>query len=253
MRRDSTTCTFSDSFRRRLNMYKQAASAAGVGMLALAQPAGAKIVYTPTHVVVPRGWPGTYFLDLNHDGVADIEFENWWNNDPDKSVGFLAAIPAKKGNGVRGYTTGFFGWASAIRAGVKVGPSGRFISARYGFYMDMSCYGPWNDVKNRYLGVRFTIKGSTHYGWARMNVNCNPGNFQITPVLTGYAYETIPNKPIIAGKTKGPDVITVEAGSLGALAQGSAGLAPGPRKESTSSMRKRQFAKEHQEHSYEAQ
>jgi hypothetical protein len=32
------------------------------------------------------------------------------------------------------------------------------------------------------------------------------------------ADETIPNKPIITGKTKGPDLITVEAGSLGALA-----------------------------------
>jgi hypothetical protein len=38
--------------------------------------------------------------------------------------------------------------------------------------------------------------------------------------LTGYAYETIPNKPIIAGKTKGPDVFTVQPGSLGHLARG---------------------------------
>jgi hypothetical protein len=32
----------------------------------------------------------------------------------------------------------------------------------------------------------------------------------ITAVLTGYAYETIPNKPIITGKTKGPDDGSVE-------------------------------------------
>ena len=66
--------------------------------------------------------------------------------------------------------------------------------------------GQWiNDgkgVKNRYLGIRFVIKGKIHYGWARLTVT--PGkNFQAT--LTGYAYETIANKPIIAGRTKGPD------------------------------------------------
>jgi hypothetical protein len=33
--------------------------------------------------------------------------------------------------------------------------------------------------------------------------------------LTGYAYETIPNKPIITGKTKGPDVITLDPATLG--------------------------------------
>ena len=41
-------------------------------------------------------------------------------------------------------------------------------------------------------------------------------------MLTGYAYETIPNKLIITGKTKGPDVITAQPGSLGHLAQGAA-------------------------------
>ena len=43
-------------------------------------------------------------------------------------------------------------------------------------------------------------------------------------MLTGYAYETVPNKPIIAGKTKGPDVATLpmetRAGTLGHLALG---------------------------------
>jgi hypothetical protein len=45
-------------------------------------------------------------------------------------------------------------------------------------------------------------------------------NKGIVARLTGYAYETVPNKPIIAGKTKGPDVITMPAGSLGELARG---------------------------------
>jgi hypothetical protein len=74
-------------------------------------------------------------------------------------------------------------------------------------------------VKNRYLGLRFIIKGETHFGWARLNVACNLGSKKIG-LLTGYAYETIANKPIIAGKTKGPDFITVQPASLGQLARG---------------------------------
>jgi hypothetical protein len=76
-------------------------------------------------------------------------------------------------------------------------------------------FGYWNYAQNRFLGVKFQIMGRTHYGWARFKDSSCRG-----ATLTGYAYETIPNKPIIAGKTKGPDVVTVQPGSLGALAAG---------------------------------
>ena len=41
-----------------------------------------------------------------------------------------------------------------------------------------------------------------------------------TALLTGYAYETVPNKAIITGKTKGPDVVTTQATTLSGLALG---------------------------------
>jgi hypothetical protein len=76
--------------------------------------------------------------------------------------------------------------------------------------------------KDRYLGLGFQITGKTHYGWARLNVKVS--KTAISATLTGYAYETIPNKPIIAGKTHGKDVIALEPASLGALAAGAPGL-----------------------------
>jgi hypothetical protein len=79
-------------------------------------------------------------------------------------------------------------------------------------------FGKWVNVNNRYLGFRFGIHGKTHYKWARLNVTVN--GKVITGTLTGYAYETIPNKPIITGKTKGPDVITLQSATLGRLALG---------------------------------
>jgi hypothetical protein len=77
------------------------------------------------------------------------------------------------------------------------------------------------------LGLQFVITGKSHYGWARLNESCTvraPRGKGIKALLTGYAYETIPNKPIVTGKTKGPDVITLEPGSLGALAAGASRL-----------------------------
>jgi len=84
-------------------------------------------------------------------------------------------------------------------------------------------YGSWVNVKDRYLGIKFKIKDQIHYGWARLSVQVELP-LTITATITGYAYESIPNKPIIAGRTKGPDVITLPAdtgaGTLGHLALG---------------------------------
>jgi hypothetical protein len=89
--------------------------------------------------------------------------------------------------------------------------------------------------------LKFTLQGKTHFGWARLNVSCI--GYKIRATLTGYAYETIPNKPIITGRTKGPDAISVdkpeatltmptrEPGSLGLLAVGAPGLSFSRREE----------------------
>jgi len=63
------------------------------------------------------------------------------------------------------------------------------------------CYGRWDDVQNRYLGLKFNIKGKTHFGWARLNVKCSTLHRKVTAWLTGYAYQTVPNKPIVTGQT----------------------------------------------------
>jgi hypothetical protein len=66
-----TPSKLSDSLRQQLNMYALAATAAGVGLLALAQLAEAKIIYTKTHHVIDDH-NRYYYLDLNHDGKADF-------------------------------------------------------------------------------------------------------------------------------------------------------------------------------------
>jgi len=174
-----TPSSLSDSLHRQLNLYAVAASAAGVGMLA--QSAEAVIVYTPAHTTINRGFPGILHLDLNHDGNSDFRFENWWNSDSDGTVGFLSVLPSAA-NGIRGYSTGnnFVFFASALRVGQKIGPKQQFVSPRQNDWMWLASdsFGQWDDVNNRYLGLRIVIKGKTHYGWARLNVHSSPENYK---------------------------------------------------------------------------
>jgi len=242
-----TPFTLSDSIHQQLNRYAVAASAAGVSLLALAQPSEAKIVYTPAHVAVPRGYPGLLLLDLNHDGTADFKFENWWNtNTTFGPSGTLSVFPAEQTNGILGYgTAGKYGlvyFASALRAGALIGPKASFFSPQFIDWMFRASYGwgQWKDVRNRYLGFRFAIRGKTHYGWARLTVTTNKKNLKITAILTGYAYETVPNKAIVAGQTQTKSAVEEDGGinqpeaalivptpkpaTLGLLAMGSSGL-----------------------------
>jgi hypothetical protein len=238
------------SCQQQLNAYALTAAAAGVGALALAPQSQAKIIYTPTHRVI--GNDLSYKLDFAGHGTTDLTIQNEYNY-----WGFRSQELAAKQAGSNQFVRNYFG-AVAMSRGQQIGPECTFsggieVMAELSSRANSSgVFGSWINVNNRYLGVRFYINGKVHYGWARLNVQVQLPH-TITATLTGYAYETTPNKPIIAGKIKGPDAVTTEPASLGRLAQGSAGLAPARRKESTSSMHQRQFAKEHQEHSYEAQ
>jgi hypothetical protein len=206
-------------------MYALAASAAGVGLLA--QPAEARIVYTPAHAKI---LPNTIFgLDLNHDGIIDFYFHNrLYSARGYSTAGTLSGRPVGGYPGLEGSSYCWRGTclAYALPRGVEIGPSkffGGTLLAQQG--ISGGGYGFWwghNGLVTGYLGMRFRFAGAPHFGWARFAVKRIGLRYVAT--LTGYAYETIPNKPIIAGKTKGPDVITVQSdaasGTLGGLALG---------------------------------
>ena len=250
----------SDSTHQQLNMYAVAATAAGVGMLALAQPSEAKIVYTPANAQI-GGAVGKLNLDLNHDGITDFEFcvatnyrycpgqpgrkTSAGKNSPSPFFNDLEIFPAKAINQIWGILTSA---AAALPAGVRVGPKGKFspghpVMATW-FYGGTTHYGgPWGNVQHRYLGLKFFIKGKVHYGWARLNVQWFAPN--VSGTLTGYAYETVPGKSIITGAIKGPDDLeptasftmpTPEPATLSVLALGAPGLSIWRRKESVAAM-----------------
>jgi len=225
----------SKSMLHQLSLYALAATAAGVSSLALSPLAEAKIVYTPVHVKIPsppRFDSTIVLIDLNHDGIDDFFLSNFFGGSAPNSYAFLNARPETVGNRVLEKN----GLAPALPAGVRVefnnSSSNGFMA---GFRIGNSEFtGQWANggkgVKDRYLGLRFIVKGQTHFGWARLSVTFK--NREFSGMVTGYAYETIPNKAIITGQTKesekdggqfSPTALTApvrEPATLGLLATG---------------------------------
>jgi hypothetical protein len=126
-----------------------------------------------------------------------------------------------------------------LKAGVLIGKGQIFSKNVYCMAQyigaDGGSLGPWaGGIAHRYVGAKFMIGGQAHFGWIRLSVSPAP----FVAHMTGYAYETIPNKPIIAGQTEGSDEVSTtpskfdrQPASLGVLALGSSGLSIWQRKE----------------------
>jgi hypothetical protein len=235
--RSRKTFKISDSFNLRLSAYAQVASAAGVSVLALAAASEAKVVYTETNQVTNSGFP--LYIDLNHDGIKDFLLRtSFYVGSSGLVVGLNAAGYRNADNLVAGrrlsHSGYFFSAASALPAGARIGPKGNFSvplpflaeELFNGVGSQNSDLGPWagkgKGVTDRYLGLKFVVDGEVHYGWARLSVTLGHHRQfdDVSGTLTGYAYETVPDKPIIAGQITGPDVITVQPETLGGLALG---------------------------------
>ena len=186
-------------------------------MLALTQSAQAKIVYTPAKVVME----GPYNLDLNHDGVTDFSIRLEKGHFSSVSTVALSCLGASGVHSVDEVLGSSIGLAEDVKAGFVVGG---WAKNRFSDQVQFMAAGEWlsgktyrfrglwanggKGVRNRYLGLRFRIKGRFHYGWARFNVSFP--HQTLRAVLTGYAYETQAGKAIIAGQTKGTEDSTIE-------------------------------------------
>jgi hypothetical protein len=200
----------SEFCNRRLSAYSVAAGAAGLGLLTLAAPVEAKIVYTAANL--PLMNHGQVFFDLNHDGINDFFFYGQSTSRRSVSTFFfrLTVSPAQQGNAIWGVESHeHASCAASLPAGARVGPK-RPFQANRAVLLDWSggpnggtAYCPWTGkIGKAYVGLKFTIKGQTHFGWARVKTT---SIYPYRVFLTGYAYETIPDKPIVTGQTKGPD------------------------------------------------
>jgi hypothetical protein len=193
------------------------ATVAGAGLATFAMPAEAEIIYTPSNTpMVINGANhglGLTQLDLNNDGTPDFAF-GLSSTIRFTSIGYtsrfkflLRLAPDQAGNQVvQGQQAGT---AAAVAAGRKIGPQQKFGANGYLVHQvynisskskDLSS-GSWRTVEFAYVGLKIMIDGQVHYGWARIKFPY-PYGYDY-PSIYGYAYESIPNQPIIAGQTSG--------------------------------------------------
>ena len=220
--------------RNKQAMAASALSLAGAALLTTL-PAAGEVVYSPADIHVNRSRTGVTFvpLDINNDGQPDFKFAAAFGADFSSGNDIVY-----RGMRVYGYgpsnqamsSRGRNGAKAALPIGARVGPAGKFgahsLMATCDDFNGRLVYsGAWINAENRYLGVKFQINGETHYGWVRMTVNCNDGT------ITGYAYETVANRPIDAGilpfanqSDASPAEPKRQPATLGILAAGTLGL-----------------------------
>lgn len=207
-----------------LPTYAGAAAAVGAGMMTLAQPAWADIVFTPAHIsIFANVLHATSFFPIPLNGQTQLTFNNMRTSCiGSRCRGFVFAaqigVQPASGNALA---------IGPFAAGYQIGPHAHFgsgallnrwetatifTSGGETIHVDTS-YGPWAN-KTGFLGVRFLIDGQTHYGWVALSVLHGTGG------VSGYAYETNANESIRAGQT----TEIPEPATLGLLALGSLGL-----------------------------
>ena len=145
-----------------------------------------------------------YDLDLNNDQIVDFTV---WSGDWDGwQVLMIGSNPIIE-NGVISVQPWYTN-VVPIDGGKEIYNPGGYRNGEYfasgGFFTvgdchagEPGCFYYWKDKIDKYLGLRFFIKGQPHYGWARLDIT------SFTQwVIKDYAYNATPNKPILAGQTE---------------------------------------------------
>jgi hypothetical protein len=220
-----TLLPLSTTLDKKLIAYAAAVGTTCAAALAMTQAAEAKIVYTPANRTIL--FDGKSILDLNNDHIADFVFTR-------EGLGNFSSVfvhPFHASNQV--VTRSYF--AAALPAGAQVGPEVGFNGHNAAMEAFCECSGsfnytgPWVNATDKYLGLEITINGQRHFGWARLTFVAYS---QAT--LTGYAYESVADKPIVTGVTSdevdsesdqgGNASLYMGTPSLGVLARGAEGL-----------------------------
>lgn len=152
----------------------------------------------------------SHFIDLNADGVNDLKInvENYYENYYGYTYesGFVSANGQNGANlltrnqTIDGYNYTFgigltggsdIGSTQTIWAG-EGDLAGKYVSS---YYNTTEEYGDFLGTE-RYLGVRFTVQGNTHYGWVRISAAADGKS----AIIKDYAYHKLPNTTIKAGE-----------------------------------------------------
>jgi hypothetical protein len=223
-----------EDVNKRLTAYALAAGAAGVGVLALVEPARADIITVTTPIPLnccnnQYTWNG--FTPLVINGKDVLNFSNSFTIFPTGRVPSgvatgqtLRILPS------RGVAPGAGVLVGPLAKGALIGPRQPFAGSAFlegvgghatshgGFVRGGT--GPWYG-KSGYLGFKFLSNSKTYFGWAHLIPPTAGGRGPRGGSISEFAYDTVPGQAIEAGQTSA----IPEPGTLSLLALGAAGVA----------------------------
>ncbi|MBK9643390.1 MAG: T9SS type A sorting domain-containing protein [Saprospiraceae bacterium] len=173
-----------------------------VTVLMLSVSANAQIVYTdvnPDTTIANR----IYYLDLNNDGTTDDSIRLFVSRPYiGECRGSKVSIFALNGNTVSGSTYPLaMNIKDTISSALTWSASGdlRYIRSGDPTSCPNDTLGYWTNAKDYYLGLKLIVGTYTYYGWLRMQITVDP--LYASGIIKDYAYNSIPNQPILAGQT----------------------------------------------------
>ncbi len=182
----------------------KAYSSLGVAMLAMAPAADATVQCTDINLSFTVGDPN-FLLDIDGDGNTDFRFSFNYGS---SSV----AIEANTYYGTNNAVMGSIVEAIPVPYGGTISAGQAFASTTSWLSVCASINNPFCGVANGFVGVQFTIGGSTHFGWVELSV---PDNSNYTIHAVGW--EDAPNTAVAAGICPSPPVAIPTAGEWGLI------------------------------------
>ena len=183
--------------------------------------ANAQIVYTD---IIPDKTLsyGSYSLDLNNDGQSDFTFRAWYSFLSCAGGGCMIRLDTTliKPTGLSWVSDYTNGEAARLNSGDSINESSPlwtnfqsqllynnradcsslgYCTPQHAFTAPHSLYSPgiWINVVDKYLALKIQVSGNIYYGWARLDA----GGDGLDITIKDYAYNSIPNQPILAGQT----------------------------------------------------
>ncbi len=167
----------------------------------------AQIFYTdvnPDVTINTNG--GAYALDLNNDGITDFNITFTTTMFGSQTNKYITITPL----GANKVGTDYI-YPNALPLNTLIDSSSftwlsnanQSLISRIWFLPPRSqtwiwqYRGNWNGASNKYIPLQLDLSSQKFYGWARLDAATNAASFTVKD----YAYNSIPNQPILAGET----------------------------------------------------
>lgn len=189
-----------------------------VTVMMFSASANAQIVYTdvnPDSTIYCAGnCTLNYNLDLNNDANTDFIVTTFRVDPPQIGLETYSNVTANplNGNAVKDtlvnsiYVSIPLQFNTVIDSTLLLNQSWQTSGSHslkngmYGGGLDSdTVWGLWDSLADYYLGLKLLQSGQTHYGWVRLRVDVTQSYASV--IVKDYAYNSIPNQPILAGQT----------------------------------------------------